>query len=381
MNLLLIAVLCTASDSCFPQASEASAKSNDEIQSLLPLLQHPERLPPDMAQEARSKLAAFPAEALPRIVEGMHAQKLPALNWLRSAGDEIVERELAAGHPLPIKMLDVLARDRQIAGPARRIALAWCDRGQPGFRDAFLRQHLDDPVFVADAVEAVDLAAAAAENAGQEEQAKQLLTAAFRATVDPDQASRLARRLEEFDVTVDVHRHLGMVTQWHAIGPFAGQDQRGAATAFPPETHVDLTQSLAGRDGEVKWTSVELAKGETFLDLRKSIAATDDAVAYLTATVRLEKEQEVEILGGADDNLQVWVNGQKVINAPEYYQRPRLDKHRAKVTLPAGDTRLLAKVCEVKLPPGPPSGSPPRWQFSLRIVDRSGHGLMFQPAP
>lgn len=371
---MLVFALGQADSSCLPPVAP------NPYAATIEMLKHPAKTPPEFVRSARNSLAAAPAAALPSILAAMHEQPLPVVNWLRSAGDDIVDRNLRQGTALPLGKLADIAGNRALSSHARRTALEWCERIQPGFTAGFLPDRLDDPVFAPNAVDAAFQTALLREKASDTAGAQSLLSAAFRAATDPEQAKRVAEKLGTLGAVVDLHHHLGTLTKWQVIGPFAGNDQAGATTAYPPEEQIDLTKRYPGKSGDVAWRAVVLPANESFFDLKKLVAETDDAVAYLATTLVSDREQAVELRATGDDNLQVWLNGKKVIDAPEYYQRTRLDKHRAQVVLKAGSNQLLAKVCEVKLPPGPPSGSPPRWQFSLRIIDPAGCGLSFTPA-
>ena len=56
-----------------------------------------------------------------------------------------------------------------------------------------------------------------------------------------------------------------------------------------------------------------------------------------TPSSKLGEAREVEFRGAADDNLTVWVNGQRVFGFEEYRNGVRFDRHRFKVRLQGRD--------------------------------------------
>ena len=327
-------------------------------------------------------LRAQDARVLVPLLNAMKSQPLPVVNWLRSVFDEIADRELTAGgEQIDRKALRIIADDTMQSGSARRLALDLLDRLEPGTMRGFLQSQLNDVEFAADAVAETLLSATEMKDRGDSKGAVTLLKSAFQATVEPEQVRTVAAKLKDLGESVDVVSHLGTVTHWRIIGPFPGRNMLAVTEAFPPEAELDLKAQYDGKLGPISWKTVEQSAIDEWLDFKKLLAETDDAVAYAAAVVMSEGEREVELRAGADDNLQLWLNGKRVLSSPSFYQRPRTDRHRVKVRLKAGENTLLAKVCEVKLPPGPPSGGPARWQFGLRVVDEKGRGIPLATKP
>jgi hypothetical protein len=361
----------------FEDSPCTSPKRNlDSYAAPIAMLQQYQRFPPDFVQEARGQLAEGPGDLLIVIIRSAHNQKLPVVNWLRSAGDEIVERCINERQPLPKDELSDLAANRSLSADARWIALQWRDRIEPGYAGEFLQGQLMDPVFASAAVESV-LKSVDQVQGKTPGKVKERLLNAFRAATDPAQSQRVAHQLRKLGEVVDLHRQLGTVTRWHLIGAFPGNDQAGMTVAFPPETQVDLTRSYRGKSGEVSWKAIEIGADDIFVNLNKQIAANDDAVAYLSAVIDVAQEREVELRACADNSLALWLNGKKIIESLEQFGRPQLDKQRVLATLSAGKNTILMKVCKMKSQPG---ASAP-WRATLRVSERSGQGVAFkQPA-
>lgn len=332
----------------------------------------------ELTRGAAKHLRSQGADTLVPLLVAMKSRPLPVVNWLRSVFDEISERELAAGGKrVDRNALRKIAEDQAQSGYARRLALDLLERLEPGTISTFLHSRLNDPEFAADAVAQSLLSAATARDRGDSDSAVAQLKSAFSAAVEPEQVRLIGARLKEIDVEVDVAAHLGTVTHWHVIGPFPGRNMTAVTEVFPPEGAIELAAQYEGKLGPVTWKSVVQGASEDWIDLKKVLGDTDDAIAYAATAVISDREREVEVRAGADDNLQLWLNGEPILKSINFYQRARLDRHRIKVRLKSGTNTLLAKVCEVKLPPGPPSGGPARWQLGLRIVDENGRGVSF----
>lgn len=328
------------------------------------------------AYRAAKYLGSMDTEAIPTILNAMRSQPLTVVNFLRCAFDDIADQELAAGGKnVDRKALRTIMEDSQHSGYARRLALDLLDRLEPGTTHRFLLSQLGDIEFSADAVGETLVRATEINNAGDTIGATTLLKTAFSATVEPEQTRIVAAQLKQLGAQADVAGHLGTVTHWQIVGPFPGRDMKAVTDVFPPEEKIDLAATYDGKSGLIAWKSFTQDSNDEWIDFKKVLGDADDAIAFATANVVSDRDQEVELRAGADDNLQLWVNGERVLASIEYYQRPRTDRHRIKVRLKPGSNTILAKVCEAKLPPGPPSGGPARWQFGLRIVDERGHGI------
>ena len=91
----------------------------------------------------------------------------------------------------------------------------------------------------------------------------------------------------------------------------------------------------------------------------------EDAAGYAVATVRSEKARKIRILTGSDDALRVWLNGRLVISKLEL-RIAKPDSESAEVELPAGESVILAEVCQ--------GGGD--WALYLRFTDDNGRPLV-----
>ncbi len=315
---------------------------------------------------------------LPLLLDAMDSKDTAAVNWLRTAFDRIVEKELAAGGKrLDLDALHKYAEDAKRPGRARRLVLDVIEPLRPGMRDKLIAGWIGDPEFRFDAI------AELIKNADKlaPDQAKKELQRAFTAARDIEQSKQIAVKLDKLGEKVSVAKHLGFILDWHVIGPFDAKNQQGFKTIYPPEEKVDLAAELSGPNGAMKWKRFTLKEpnpsgGGRFglINLLEPLGTHHDCVAYAYAVIRIEKPTEAEFRGAADDNFTVWVNGKRVFGFEEYRNGVRHDRHRFKVALKEGDNSVLVKICQAPLDPTSPE---PNWEFLLRVVGPDGTGLRF----
>ncbi|MBY0457901.1 MAG: hypothetical protein K2V38_11225 [Gemmataceae bacterium] len=359
----------------------ADAPQDAAIKQLLAV--GPDAAGADKAQKAVDALVAAGPKALPAILAAIPADDVVRANWLRAAFNRIVDDAVREKKPIPTDELSAFVNDKTKPGRSRRLALEAVEKVAPGTTTKVIDAGLNDPEFGADAV-AVRMGKAAAVEKADPAAAAKLYREAFDAARDFNQCLALAQRLKALDVAVDPLARLGVVRDWMVLGPFDDPDEKGYATAFPPENAIDRTATYAGKDGKIAWKSFTSEAPDGRIDLTKAVAPSDGAVAYAYVVVNSPKDQEVELRASGDDNLAVWVNGTKVIDHPTYRSHLRIDWHRAKAKLKAGENAILVKVCQCPAPKEKAPGPPAKWEFHLRVVDPEGRGVSFPvavPAP
>ena len=85
------------------------------------------------------------------------------------------------------------------------------------------------------------------------------------------------------------------------------------------------------------------------------------------------RERDAQLRVGADDNVTVWLNGQKVFAREQWLNGSRFDRFVAPVKLIRGTNRVLVKICQ-----GPQHVDPQvpnNWTFQLRFCDAQGRGI------
>jgi hypothetical protein len=333
------------------------------------------------ARVAWGKLVDRGPAVLPRILEAMDTPDTVAANWVRTAFDEIVEREQkAGGKRIDVEALLAFVKDARHQGRARRLALEVVEESRPGTQAALLAGWLEDPEFRYEAIAAVLKEGAALAKEGKKGEAAAVYRKGLAAVRDVGQAKQLAAGLKELGVTVSVADHLGFFRDWYVIGPFDARNMQGFKTVYPPEEKVDLAAEMDGKAGKVRWKRFQVPEPGPAADeiryclvnLREPLGTHHDAVAYAYTEFRLPKAVEAEFRGAADDNFTIWVNGKRAFGFEEYRNGVRVDRHRFRVKLAAGVNTLLVKICQAPLDPTNPE---PNWEFLLRLVDDTGKGI------
>jgi hypothetical protein len=333
------------------------------------------------ARAAADALAGGSASVLHRLLEAMSSDNPVAANWLRSAFERVVARELTGGQTppnFPLQDLATYFADADRPGPSRRLALSVCERVQPGFSKREIARLLDDPEFREDAVELALTAGSKALEGGDSETARAEFESAFEHARDSAQVVRASSKLVSLGVQVDVARHLGLVTDWWLVGPFEAPAMSGFARAFPPESAIDLQARYNDQAQQpIVWTRHRTADPLGLVNLAQAIAPAKEAVGYAYAEIDSLRTQAGEVRCGADDNCTVWLNGEKVFGREQWLNGTRFDRFVTPITLREGRNRLLVKVCQ-----GPQHKDPQvpnNWSLQLRLCDRSGRGLEFKP--
>lgn len=337
------------------------------------------------ARDARDQLAEQPASALPRLFAALDSARPVAANWLRSAIQDVVDRERAKPQPdWPVASLREFVRDSKHSGRGRRLAFELLQTWDIRFRDEFLATRLDDPEFRADAVALTLKLGDEAQSADQRSQAVERYRSAFLHARESDQVLAAARKLTQAGEPVDPIRHLGFVARWHLLGPFDAPGTTGFDEAFPPEQAVaaaasgavDLSATYSGKDNaRLAWKPHATTDSLATVNLITAIAPVREAAGYAYAELTAPREQAVELRCSADDNLTVWVNGEKVLARRQWLNGTRLDRFSAPARLQAGVNRVFVKICQ-----GPQHVNPEvpnNWTFQLRLCDATGAGAAF----
>jgi len=366
----------------------SSALADEEVAGLLKSLKAAVA-PGGSSQAARAawdQLSRRGPAALPQILDALDTPDTALANWLRTAFDRLVEAELKnGGKKIDAEALLAFVRDVKHRGRTRRLALEVVDRLRPGSSDRLIPGWLDDPEFSHDAIAFLEKEADAQEKNGARDRAEDTLRKAFAATRDLQQAKSTAGRLRSLGVTVRIAEHLGFLGEWYVIGPFDAKGMKGFKTVYPPEKQVDLSAELDGKAGKVRWKRFQyrepapaaLPPAGPLINLREPLGDADDAVAYGYTAFRSPDQRVVEFRGSADDNLTVWVNGERVFGFEEFRNGVRFDRHRFSVKLKAGLNIVLVKVCQAPLDSNNPDSN---WEFLLRMVDGTGKAVVLPNA-
>jgi len=334
----------------------------------------------EAAKQAAAELAKEDVKILPRLLQAMDTDNFVAANWLRTIFETIVRREAQKPQPqFPIDSLKGFIRDQKHQGRSRRLVLRLLERLEPGFREPFLAAALDDPEFRHDAI---GIALTQGDEFKQEEkleQAAEKYEAAFNSARESGQIQEAASRLKSIGREVSIIDHMGFVIDWFLVGPFDAPDRTGFDLSFPPEEAVDLKAVYSGQGGtEISWKRYRTDDKLGLLNLVQAITPATEAVGYAYTELISPTEQDAEIRCGADDNLTVWLNGEKVLARRQWLNGTRLDRFTAPVRLKKGKNRLLVKICQGPQHKNP--AVPNNWSMQLRICDAEGAAVGVQSA-
>lgn len=374
-----IGMLCIMGGLVVARPAMAESAANEDVAGQLAAIAQagPQGQGSTGARKARDELARHGIEVLPQLLVAMDTSNAVAANWYRTIYEEIVSRGLSKPDTAwPVEFLKGYVGDRKHAGRPRGLVLALLDRLEPAFRKQWLPKQLDDPEF---GYEAISLALAAADQALREknqELAKTGYRQAFENARDSGQVTQAANQLKALGETADVAAHLGLVVDWWLVGPFDAPEKTGFATAFEPETEVDLKAAYNGKSGEIHWTKYASSDPLGQVDLNKALGQTHAAVGYAYAEVDVPRAQEAQLRCGADDNCSAWLNGKKVFAREQWLNGTRFDRFITPIKLTAGRNTLLVKVCQ-----GPQHKDPEvpnNWTVQLRLCDERGRGVEFK---
>ena len=159
---------------------------------------------------------------------------------------------------------------------------------------------------------------------------------------------------------------LGLLSHTFVIGPF-GEGRASLNAAFPPETEAaapDLTKTYPGKTHEVGWRSGDAAMRDGVLYLDGMLRPADQAVAYVVAFVRSERDRAAVLRLGSPGPIKVWVNGAAVFTH-DVVRPPSLDQDAVGIRLGRGWNRILIKTVI----------SDGAWRLFARVTDAAGTSL------
>jgi hypothetical protein len=319
------------------------------------------------------------AAALPAILQAMDDADATSANWLRTAGDAIVERTLTAGKPLPAEALEQFLRQTQHNGAARRLAYEWLCRVDPKTPDRLLPGMLQDPSseLRRDAVAAVLKQARSQLDKGNEDAARAAYRRALTGACDKDQVDTITKELDKLGVKIDVAAHFGFVRQWLLLAPFDNHNDVGFNVAYPPEKGVDPKAVYKGKDGkEARWVAFTTKDPYGVVNLNKALGKQQGVVAYAYAVIESPTERAIQIRAGSVNGIKIFLNGKELYHLDEYHHGADVDQHIAHGMLKAGRNELLLKVCQNEQK----EDWAQEWVFQARLCDAVGAAVPFAQA-
>jgi hypothetical protein len=324
-------------------------------------------------------LAKTPIEQLPLLLAGMDGATALARNWIRAAVDEIVLHAERGKKPLPTVALETFLVDTRHDPQARRLAFELLVQQDKTASDRFLPKMVNDPSpeLRRDAVGRVLDDADKLFGAEKKAEARPCYQAVFVAARDKDQIDKAAKRLKDLGQTIDLAKHLGFILDWKLIGPFANVEQKGVATAYPPEKALDFRAEYDGKENKVRWKD-HVSKDENgIIDLNIGVGQHTEAVGYAATEFTSPAARDVEVRIGCYNAFKLWVNGELALHREDAYTGMQFDHYRTKIRLREGKNTLLMKAwTDVPAPQ-----LPKLWRFQLRVCDADGAAILSTTRP
>ena len=341
---------------------------NDSLQSLAAVGQ--EGKGNEAASAAWKDVVQAGPAALPQLLTATGKGSPVADNWLRLAGDTIVQNARSHGQSLPVAEVEAFLKDTAHAAAARRLAFDLLKQADEGRADAVEPSLSTDPVQELRRGAVQRLIEAAQTKQGEE--AKAAYLAALEVVRDEDQTRVIAGALRKLDVPVDLPKHFGFITQWQVIGPFENSERKGFGTVFPPEKEIRLDASYEGKSGSVKWQPFTSGDEYGKLDFNKPLGMLKEVTAYAVATFDSTEERDAEIRLGCKDGWKVWLNGQLLFGRDEYHRGQQMDQYKLKCHLQKGANTILVKCCQNEQK----ELWTVEWEFQLRVCDSAGTAIL-----
>ncbi len=308
--------------------------------------------------------------ALPAVLAATGKGSAVADNWLRLAGDAIVDGALRAKRPLPLVEVEAFLRDTSHVDAARQLAFDLIRQADAVRADAI------EPSLIADPVQELRRGAvqrvidAAKTKTG--DAAKAAYQQALDAVRDEDQTNFIAAELKKLNVSVDLPRHFGFVMKWNVIGPFDNTERKGFDTVFPPEKEVRLDAEYDGKGAKVKWQPFESRDDYGKLDFNKPLGMQKEVTAYAVTTIDSPTERDAELRLGCKNAWKVWLNGELIFGRDEYHRGQQMDQYKLKCRLRKGANTVLVKACQNEQK----EQWTVEWEFQLRVCDSTGTALL-----
>jgi len=154
----------------------------------------------------------------------------------------------------------------------------------------------------------------------------------------------------------------GIQSHWLLIGPFPNDEKSsGHAAVYPPETEPFSPEAeYDGLGGKVRWQEYRKDQWASVC-LTEVFQPKRHMCAYALCFVTCLGERQIQIRVGMSDAGKLWVGGELALDYP-YPGTAWLDRDVVPVTLHAGTTPILLKVCTGLR----------QWGFILRLTNPDG---------
>lgn len=330
----------------------------------------------DAKVTAWNQLVQAGSKSLPQILKELETSDATSANWLRTAADAIIEKELAAGRTLDLTALETFLKDTSHKPRSRRMVYEWIIRVNPDSRQKLLAGFMNDPSMELRR----DAVAEALAQLPKEGERKAGLRQILNSARDKDQVDAIAKELKTLGDEVDLAAHFGFVRDWSVLSTFDNTGEKGFAAVYEPERKLDWKTLPVGKDNKpASWKRVTSADPYGKINLAKDVGKHKAAVAYAVSIVKADKPAPVELRANTPNAIKVWLNGKELIAHEEYHHGDSMDQYIGKGALQAGENIILVKLCQNDQK----EVWAQSWEFALRVCDATGSAIKVElvPAP
>lgn len=332
----------------------------------------------EAAAAAWPRLAECNARQLPEILAGMHGANPLAANWIRTAAEKIVARELAANNgsaksPLPCAELEKFVFDTAHAPQARRLAYEWLLGQDPAARERIIPNMLDDADLDMRR-DAVARLVMQAEKTTDQKNAVKTYRRALASARDEDQVRKTVVQLQKLGVEVDLARTFGFIVDWKVAGPFDNTNGAGFAAVYGPETGGDFSDAgkWKGKHDALKVVDVAGKGDRGEVDFNNILGEEKEVAAYATSRFLSDSQRPIQLRLTTNNAMKVWLNGRLVAEYETYHSGGQFDQYVCDGILQKGDNTILVKICQNKQD----QDWAKAWNFCLRACDKLGGAVL-----
>ncbi len=333
------------------------------------------------AASAWKTLSESEADAVLPLLRAMEKSSPLARNWLRSAIEVIVERELTNGAELPFTELGEFLLDVRQSPQGRRLAFDMIERIDPETAAKLVPGFLEDPStdLRRDAVQRLMDEGKALAEADDKAAAVLVYRQALNAARDVDQVQEIAKQLTgKLEQEIDLPRHFGFLMHWQVIGPFDNTGREGFDAVFPPENEVKLDATYQGKeDKEVAWQPLVSTDEYGKIDLNQPFGPLKEVTGYAYTEFASAQAQPAELRLSCKNAWKIWLNGELLFGRDEYHRGQRIDQYKLPVQLKEGRNTILVKLCQNEQT----QDWTVEWEFKLRVCDATGTAILAVDRP
>lgn len=325
-------------------------------------------------------LSMADTSAMLPLLTAMNGASPMARNWLRSALEVIVDKDLKAGNSLPLTAIGGYLLDTRNSPQGRRLAYELILQSDPDTAAKLIPGMLNDPSpqLRRDAVQGLIDEADKLFSAKKNDSSILLYRQALNGARDADQIKQIADQLEELNSEVDLPRHFGFLTHWKVIAPFDNTKREGFDVVFPPEKEVNLEAKYQSKDGkEIQWQDLAVSDPYGMLDLNQPFGLLKEVTGYAYTEMQFDSERPAELRIGCKNAWKIWFNDELIFARDEYHRGMKIDQYSFPIQLKKGKNTLLIKLCQNEQT----QSWTVEWQAQVRICDATGTAILATDRP